>query len=251
MLSILEKISATHGVFAVAGNHDGWRGQVPRIKRQFEKAGFSFLVNQNSQLTIRGERLAIAGTDFVWKGRPSKTTTYQRQVKTRFDVSWQLDGKQLEIAAAADGVFPLITNLLDWKPEEVLQAYKRQPTIEKRFSQLKTDFRVAPVYLKNVQRIVGLLAVYFFALMVQSLLERELRQAMEANGTESLPLYPEGRPCRRPTTRQVLDTFESIARHSLCMSGNDEFEIFTTELAPIHRSILKLLGVPLSHYRNG
>jgi hypothetical protein len=35
------------------------------------------------------------------------------------------------------------------------------------------------------------------------------------------------------------------------MSGNDEFEIFTTELAPIHRSILKLLGVPLSHYRNG
>ena len=187
------------------------------------------------------------------RGRPSKDTQYKRQVKMRFDVSWELDGKQLEIAAAADGVFPLITNLLDWKAEDVLQAYKRQPTIEKRFSQLKTDFRVAPVYLKSVQRIVGLLAVYFFALMVQSLLERELRQAMEANGTESLPLYPEGRPCRRPTTRQILDTFEPIARHTLDRvpfgCGSDESQIFTTELAPIHHMILKLLGTPISDYR--
>lgn len=185
------------------------------------------------------------------RGRPTKDTKYKRQVKTRFDLTWELDGKQLEVAAAGDGVFPLITNLLDWKPEEVLQAYKRQPTIEKRFSQLKSDFRVAPVYLKSVQRIVGLLAVYFFALMVQALLERELRQAMQAEGIHSLPLYPEGRPCRRPTARQVLDTFEPLARHSLCTTGSDESEIFTTELTPIHRSILKLLGIPLSRYRSG
>ena len=58
----------------------------------------------------------------------------------------------------------------------MLEAYKRQPIIEKRFSQLKTDFCVAPVYLKNVGRIVALLAVYFFALMVQTLLERELAE---------------------------------------------------------------------------
>jgi transposase len=32
----------------------------------------------------------------------------------------------------------------------VLRAYKRQPIIEKRFCQLKTDFAVAPVYLKDV-----------------------------------------------------------------------------------------------------
>jgi len=75
MLSILETLSATHGVFAVPGNHDGWRGQVPSMRRQFEKKGFSFLLNQNSQLSIRGEKLAIAGTDFVWKGKPDPTRT--------------------------------------------------------------------------------------------------------------------------------------------------------------------------------
>ena len=181
------------------------------------------------------------------RGRPCKNTKYTRQVKTCFDVTWQVDGEQLDRAVAGDGVFPLITNLRDWKAKQVLQAYKRQPIIEKRFSQLKTDFRVAPVYLHNVARIVGLLAIYFFALMVQSLLERELRKAMSAQGIESVPLYPEGRACVRPTTRQLLDVFEPLARHTLMTAGGD-FQSFTTELSPLHRQLLKLLRVPTKDY---
>jgi len=183
------------------------------------------------------------------RGRPTPDTQYRREVETRFEISWELDAEQLQRAAAGDGVFPLITNLHDWEAAEVLRAYKRQPIIEKRFSQLKTDFQVAPVYLKSVSRIVGLLAVYFFALMVQSLLERELRKSMASQGVESIPLYPEGRPCLRPTTRQVLDVFELINRHSLAKPGSQEREVFTTELAPIHRRLLKLLRVPTSDYR--
>ena len=183
------------------------------------------------------------------RGRPHQGTKYTRSVRTRFDLAWQVDGQQLDRAVAGDGVFPLITNLTDWEAADVLQAYKRQPIIEKRFSQLKTDFCVAPVYLKNVKRIVGLLAIYFFALMVQSLLERELRNAMAEQGVESLPLYPEGRPCKRPTTRQVLDVFEPLARHTISTKGSDDLEVFTTELAPIHRTILKLLRVPITDYR--
>jgi transposase len=183
------------------------------------------------------------------RGRPHKATKYTRSVRRRFDLTWQVDGKQLDRAVAGDGVFPLITNLADWNAADVLQAYKRQPIIEKRFSQLKTDFCVAPVYLKSVTRIVGLLAIYFFALMVQSLLERELRKAMADQGVESLPLYPEGRRCMRPTTRRVLDVFEPIARQTISPTGSDDFELFTTELAPIHRRILKLLRVPTTDYR--
>ncbi|MES2658432.1 MAG: metallophosphoesterase [Verrucomicrobiota bacterium] len=75
MLALLEKMSATHGVFAVLGNHDGWRGKTALMKRQFEKAGISFLINQNSQLTIKGDPLAIAGTDYVWLGKPNPSRT--------------------------------------------------------------------------------------------------------------------------------------------------------------------------------
>jgi len=137
-------------------------------------------------------------------GRPNAQTQYRREVETRFDLSLELNQSQLAVAAAGDGVFPLITNLTDWSASEVLQAYKRQPIIEKRFSQLKTGFCVAPVYLMSVTRIVGLLAVYFLALMVQSLLERELRRSMAETGLANVPLYPEGRSCSRPTTRQVM-----------------------------------------------
>jgi uncharacterized protein len=75
MLSCLEKLKAAHGVFGVMGNHDGWSGNATAIKQQFEKAGISFLINQHSLLTVRGESLAIAGTDFVWLGKPDPVRT--------------------------------------------------------------------------------------------------------------------------------------------------------------------------------
>jgi uncharacterized protein len=77
MLEILGGLTARHGVFAVAGNHDGWRGNVPGIRRQFESAGFSFLRNRNTRLHHDGATLAIAGTDFVWKGAPDPAATFK------------------------------------------------------------------------------------------------------------------------------------------------------------------------------
>ena len=75
LLSHLEKLTATHGVFAILGNHDGWRNRTDSMRQHFEKAGISFLVNQNSQLSLKGEKLAIAGTDFVWLGKPDPGKT--------------------------------------------------------------------------------------------------------------------------------------------------------------------------------
>ena len=131
--------------------------------------------------------------------------------------------------------------------EELPRAYKRQPIIEKRFSHLKTDFSVAPVYLKSVSRIQALLAVYFFVLIVQTLLERELRQAMQREKVKSLPLYPEGRDCQRPTTRKVLDLFAGVQLHELSISGQ-ETEVMVTQLSPLQKDILKLLGISSKGY---
>lgn len=181
------------------------------------------------------------------RGRPSKTTKYTRTVQKQYTLSWRIDAQRLEDAAQDDGVFPLITNLHDWDARRILEAYKRQPILEKRFSQLKTDFRVAPVYLKNVGRIVGLLAVYFFALMVQALLERELRRAMKDQRVSDLPLYPEGRASTRPTTRRTLDVFENIQRHTI-QRRNAAAESLVTELSPLQRQLLTLLKVSPKNY---
>ena len=75
MLRQLQTLRAAHGIFAVMGNHDGWNASPAGLRRQFEKAGISFLINQHSLLSIRGESLAVAGTDFVWLGRPDPGKT--------------------------------------------------------------------------------------------------------------------------------------------------------------------------------
>jgi transposase len=176
------------------------------------------------------------------RGRPSEQTQYRKETRSRFTLTWKLNLEAISEAEREDGVFPLLTNDRKLSATEVLQAYKRQPLLEKRFSQFKTDFAVAPVFLKNVSRIQGLLAAYFFALLVQTLLERELRQAMTRAGEASLPLYPEDRPCMRPTTHRLIEVFSSIQRHEVRV-GEGEAQVMVTHLTKTQRSIIRLLGL--------
>ena len=180
-------------------------------------------------------------------GRPGKDTLYTREVSTQPDLDYTIDAEQLRREAKCDGIFPLVTNDTSLDPLAVLHAYKRQPLVEKRFEQFKTDFAVAPVFLKDVGRIEALFCVYFFVLMAESLLERELRQAMVREGLPSLPMYPEGRPCRRPTARRLIDLFEPLQRHTL-ENPADEPIVLSPELSPIHTQLLRLLGVPAALY---
>ena len=180
-------------------------------------------------------------------GRPSKDTQYVKETRLRFEMGWELDQAALSRAEREDGLFPLISNDRTLSAEQVLRAYKRQPLVEKRFSQFKTDFAVAPVYLQDVARISGLLAVYFFALMAQTLLERELRRAMSAAGIPSLPLYPEGRPCACPTAHRLIELFEPVQRHVLQI-GDGEPQLLTTELTRVQRQVLELLGLSPNSY---
>jgi transposase len=181
------------------------------------------------------------------RGRPGKDTHYVKKVATRFDLAYRIDDAQVAAEATGDGIFPLVTNVTNLSELELLHAYKRQPVIEKRFSQLKTDFEVAPVYLKAVHRIQALLCVYFFALLLEALLERQLRRAMQREEIEALPLYPEGRACRWPTARRVMELFESVQRHNLA-HGQRPAEVLVTELTRLQRKLLGLLGLPAKGY---
>jgi transposase len=169
-----------------------------------------------------------------------------RRVETRYRLVVDPNADEMVKATKCDGKFPLVTNQEEMTAEAILQAYKRQPLVEKRFSQFKNDFQVAPVFLKSVSRIQALLAVYFFVLVAQTLLERQLRRAMEQQDVEDLPLYPEGRRCSAPTTKRVIDLFEPIQRHELKQNG--ESQLFVTKLPSVHRSVLKLLGIHSRQY---
>jgi transposase len=175
-------------------------------------------------------------------GRPNKQTKYRREVHTRYELKYELNQAALAAEVVNDGVFPLITNDRELSEQALLLAYKGQPVIERRFAQLKTEFAVAPVYLKEVTRIQALLCLYFLVLLVQALLERELRRAMARRGVESLPMYPEGRACRCPTTPRLIEVFENVQRHRLVVGQKPPVDM-TTKRSRLQRRILRLLGM--------
>jgi transposase len=181
-------------------------------------------------------------------GRPGPNTRYRKEVKTRFDIRMEENRSAIEAAQKQDGVFPLVTNDRDLSAKEALGAYKGQPNIEKRFSQFKSQFDVAPVLLKSGRRVVALLTVYYFVLVVQALLEREVRRRMHECGIDALPIYPEERECKAPTTRRIIDLFDNVQQHRLKTNNKAGPTKFATELSNLQRQILALLHVPTTDY---
>jgi transposase len=184
----------------------------------------------------------------ITPGRPGPQTRYRRVTKRHLRLRWAVDEAIVAYDRKSDGMYPLLTNDRALTPAQVLEAHKRQPTIEKRFAQLKTVHELAPVFLKNEGRIEAFFVLYFLALLVQALIERELRQAMARETIPALPLYPEERACRRPTTEQVLRLFAHAERHHLSRRGRP-LQVFDPSLSPLQEQVLHLLGVPRSAYR--
>jgi len=144
-------------------------------------------------------------------------------------------------------MYPLLTNDRALTDRQVFEAHKRQPAIEKRFEQAKTVFEIAPALLKNEGRIEAFFFLYFLALLVEALIEREIRVAMELEGIDDLPLYPEERRTSRPTAEQVFRLFSLVARHDL-HRASDVVRSFGPELTALQVEVLHLLGVPSEVY---
>ena len=181
------------------------------------------------------------------RGRPGPDTAYRKLTKRRFDIAWSTDEEAVAYDHKSDGMYPLISNDRGLSPAEVLAAHKRQPMIEKRFEQIKTVHEIAPVFLKNEARIEAFFTLYFLALLVQALIEREMRQAMKREKIEHLPLYPEQRPCRHPTTEQILRLFSLMMRNKL-IRNNKTVQTFDVEFTDLQRQVLRLLGVSESAF---
>jgi transposase len=181
-------------------------------------------------------------------GRPGKDTRYRRTSHWRWKLSWTTREDHIAYDEKSAGQYPLLTNDKTLTPRQVLEAHKLQPSIEKRFSQAKSVFEIAPILLKNEARVEAFFLLFFLGLLVQALIERELRRAMARERIESLPLYPEERHTKRPTAEQVLRLFSLAQRHVLTLDGNDAL-VFDPQLTDLQRQMLGLLGVPEAAYR--
>ena len=116
------------------------------------------------------------------RGRPGNKTRWRRDLRARFHLTFSHRAEQISYDARCDGVFPLLTNCPNFSFAQVLETYKsKQPMVEKRHDLLKNVEAATPMYLKSISRIEALLFVYFVALMVHALIERQVRTAHRTN----------------------------------------------------------------------
>ena len=199
-------------------------------------------------LRVKISSKVLTTTKRLRPGRPKPGDPRQWVSEIVYDFEVAEEAVRLRQEGNTDGVFPLVTNIpaKEAKPVEILQMYRYQPYLERRFQNLKTEYAVAPAYLKKPERIVGLLHVYFLALTVGALLEREIRRGMEKDGIEALPIYPEERQCQAPTSPRIFELFAQVDWFRQ-LTGETE-AVFPVSLSELQRQVLKLLGVPLTAY---
>jgi transposase len=181
------------------------------------------------------------------RGRPGANTRYRKITRSHHRVAYTVDEDQVGRDAASDGMFPLISNDHDLSEAELLAHYKWQPNLEKRHAQLKSIQLVAPVFLHDTARIEGLLCCHFIAMLIQALIERQIRNAMAERGLRQLSLYPEDRGCAAPTTARVLGIFTGTARHHL-RHGQQHIQTFHPQLSELQALVLELLDIPHTAY---
>lgn len=183
------------------------------------------------------------------KGRPGPDTPYELVWKQVYSLSFAVDADAVKAEQTTDGVFPLITNLnpATHPAKKVLEIYKFQPFLETRHAQLKTYQEIAPVYLKKPERVVAFLHIHVMALMVAALIERTLRLAMRQQGIDSLPIYPEDRPCKSPTMFDIVRLFRNVERYEVAVA--DDIHIFPAQLTDLQKQVLALLDIPLAAYQ--
>ncbi|MBE9003228.1 IS1634 family transposase [Nostoc sp. LEGE 12447] len=142
------------------------------------------------------------------------------------------------------GRFILATNVTDINEltgDDLLLQYKAQQSTERGFRFLKDPlFFTSSVFLNSPERVAALAMVMGLCLLVYSLGQRALRQALEtAKQTINNQL---GKPTSTPTLRWVFQCFMSI--HLITIAGIKQIANLTDE----RRWILQFLGAPCRKY---
>jgi transposase len=160
----------------------------------------------------------------------------------QFHLRWAIRAKALEEWKLLEGVYVLKTDLptRSHPLALALAKYKEQSQVERRIRHLKGALAVAPVFLKNPERIAGLLCILVWALMVLALMERQVRRGLK--GKPLYGLYPENRPSPAPTGPALLDCFHTLCVVIVKHRGTTARRL--AEPTDTQRTLLRLLGIP-------
>ena len=176
-------------------------------------------------------------------GRPTKN---QSPEHFTYRVTAQVIPREsvIEIAQRQAGRFILATNVLDDKilpNDEVLTEYKGQQSSERGFRFLKDPlFFTSSVFLNTPRRVAALAMVMGLCLLVYTLGQRQLRQAL-ADSQETIPNQVK-KATSTPTLRWVFQCFQAVHLINL----NHQLQV--SNLTDTRLKILQFFGKPCQQY---
>ena len=182
----------------------------------------------------------------IGPGKPGPNTQYKEEESISYRLEWELDHKAIEEQTTRDGIFPLITNA-HIEAADVLKAYKNQPYLEKRMCTAKSILNIAPIFLKKPDRIEAMTFLYFIALMIVSLMERNIRKNMAEEKVVKLPILPNGMNTKTPTWNNLNYFFENV-HLSLVEKNGRTIQTILKGVTKLHETVLRLLGVSTAAY---
>ena len=176
------------------------------------------------------------------KGRPDASQAPTGQ-EWYIEGSLVIDPAAVGTAQGRKGFFIIATNELDtaeMTSRQLLDVYKAQNvSVERGFRFLKDPmFYAESLYLKLPKRIMALIMVMTLSLLIYSLAERKLRQAL---AEQDLTIGDQKRrPTKSPTVRWVFQKFESVL--ILYVYDSDRLKLIQCELTEDQEKVIRCLG---------
>ena len=183
----------------------------------------------------------------IGSGRPSAKTKYKEVIMELLTLYWMRNTAAIQEEMQLDGLFPLLSTDVSITSESAIKNYKYQPKIEKRFSQFKSIHNAAPLLFKKIERVEANMFVFFVAMMVQALIEREIQQAMKKRNILSIDVYPEQRCSEKPTTNSISQLFEPVSTYQI-IAGEKLIKANRDELDETQKLVINLLGLSEKNY---
>jgi len=185
--------------------------------------------------TIRTRRIA---------GRPPKEKAPQEVDGYRLQAKLVRKEKTEEHYQQKRSRFILATNELDsseWPAQKLLLEYKNQQKVERGFRFLKDPlFFTSSVFVKKTTRVEALALLMALTLLVYTLAERKLRQALRDN--QQTVLSQLKKKTASPTFRWIIQKFQGIHLVTLDRSTT------ISNLSDERQQIIRLLGPPIACY---
>lgn len=189
----------------------------------------------------------VCQSKFVGAGRPGPNRLKQTQQTCTWTLQITQNTEEIAQFSALAGWRIYVTNASHQRLSltDAVACYRQEWQPEHAFHRLKSGaLAITPLFLRNDDRLRGLLLLLGIAVRVLTLTEFVVRRDLAATGDKLKGLY-DGNPNRatdQPTTERLLKAFHNITlyRHQ----ADEKIWYAITPLSALQRRILRAMGIP-------